>query len=491
MTTKQWTHFLILSSALLLAPRALANEYSSGVLLKGTRWETSYTVQKSKLPGPTVMIVGGVHGNEPAGARAADQIRHWPIKKGTVIVVSRANQPALKAGQRYSTRVKRALRDLNRNFPGSKEAKGSGARGQIAQAIWGLLRAQKASWLFDLHEGYDFHISQPKSVGSSVIPYPTERGRSIARAMVETINKSIRRKSRKFDLLRMPIDTSLARAAGEHLGIHAMIVETTTKSQRLTYRVRQHRVVMREALFKLGVIGKKITADSIVPPNSNKLQVAIYDSSGSDAKGVVNVSRELEKANNTAVTNLCATDIRSGCLKQFSVVIFTGGSGSKQAKALGGEGRERVQAFVKKGGGYIGICAGSYLACSNFTWGLKIIDARTVSPKWRRGLANVKIELSDSGRAIFGDKRELLSVRYNNGPILTRAEHDSIPDYKVLAWFRTEVSKNKTPKGVMVNSPAIIMGQFGQGKVICISPHPEATKGLQYFISKALKHVQP
>jgi hypothetical protein len=43
----------------------------------------------------------------------------------------------------------------------------------------------------------------------------------------------------------------------------------------------------------------------------------------------------------------------------------------------------------------------------------------------------------------------------------------------------------------MVNSPAIIMGQFGQGKVICISPHPEATKGLQYFISKALKHVQP
>ena len=55
-----------------------AEKLSSGFLAKGTKWETPVFQRDSGAAGPTVFITGGVHGNEPAGARAAEQIRHWP-----------------------------------------------------------------------------------------------------------------------------------------------------------------------------------------------------------------------------------------------------------------------------------------------------------------------------------------------------------------------------------------------------------------------------
>ncbi|HJO52894.1 MAG TPA: succinylglutamate desuccinylase/aspartoacylase family protein, partial [Verrucomicrobiota bacterium] len=82
--------------------QALAAEtISSGVLAKGTQWETTFYRRDSGVDGPVVLVTGGIHGNEPAGARAAEQVRHWPIKKGRLIVVPRANIPGLKAGTRH------------------------------------------------------------------------------------------------------------------------------------------------------------------------------------------------------------------------------------------------------------------------------------------------------------------------------------------------------------------------------------------------------
>ena len=45
---------------------------SSGVLAKGTQWETAFYQRDSGVDGPVVLVTGGIHGNEPAGARAAE-----------------------------------------------------------------------------------------------------------------------------------------------------------------------------------------------------------------------------------------------------------------------------------------------------------------------------------------------------------------------------------------------------------------------------------
>ena len=54
------------------------------------------------VPGPTVLIVGGIHGNEPAGFRAADQVRHWPINRGKLIVIPKLNRLGVEANIRWS-----------------------------------------------------------------------------------------------------------------------------------------------------------------------------------------------------------------------------------------------------------------------------------------------------------------------------------------------------------------------------------------------------
>lgn len=219
------------------------------------------------------------------------------------------------------------------------------------------------------------------------------------------------------------------------------------------------------------------------------IRVALFDDNGSFGRGVPTVFAQLEKAQEFAVQKLNGPQIGDGTLSHeaFDVVIFTGGSGSRQSKAIGEAGLVAVRRFVEHGGGYIGICAGAYLACDGFSWGAKILDAKTVSSKWKRGVGDVQIEFTDKGREILGFPSGRLTIRYANGPIYTSANSVSIPDFEPLAFFRTEFAGNGSPVGAMVNAPAVVAGTFGRGRVLCSSPHPEQTAGMEAFIARAVR----
>ena len=181
-----------------------AETLSSGVLAKGTPWETAFYRRDSGEAGPVVVVTGGVHGNEPAGARAAEQIRHWPIKKGRLIVVPRTNIPGLKAGSRHMPGEPEKLRDLNRNFPmtdGERLAKGV-----LAKALWEFVASSKPDWLVDLHEGSDFHQINSKSVGSSIIDVKGKAADSVVPTMLEVVNAEIPDPRKKLVRLRYPVD---------------------------------------------------------------------------------------------------------------------------------------------------------------------------------------------------------------------------------------------------------------------------------------------
>jgi type 1 glutamine amidotransferase len=173
-------------------------------------------------------------------------------------------------------------------------------------------------------------------------------------------------------------------------------------------------------------------------------------------------------------------------LTAFDTVVFPGGSASQQAKAIGDAGRAKLKDYVKNGGGYVGICAGAYLACTNFEWSLGILNARTVSSKWMRGSGYVDLEVAHDGRPILGDVGEVFKVRYNNGPIIKPSAQADLPSYRALSFFRTEVAKNGTPVGVMVDSPAQAVSTYGKGRVFISSPHPENTPGLEFLIPRGI-----
>ncbi len=463
----------------------LAQQHSTGLIAEGTIWQTRYYVTESNEPGPVVMIVGGIHGNEPAGSRAAEQIRHWKITKGKLIVLPAVNGPALKKESRLTPDVSKGLGNLNRNFP---EAVADAPKCALSKGIWSVVCAERPDWLLDLHEGYDFTQINSKSVGSSVIAGKSLVVTEQARRMLDVLNETIEDPNKKFVLKSPPVKGSLARAADEVFGIKSMILETTFKRQPISLRTRQHKIMAHRFLTDLSMVsGRPDVLVSRTKP-SGAICAALYDAGGAGSKGPGALEKDLGQMDNVVVRRIGVPEITAGALDQFDVIIMPGGSASKQAKALGTDGCRAIVNFVKDGGGYAGFCAGAYLASNNYDWSLKIIDARVIDRKhWKRGTGEVKIELTTEGRRLLSDEQGLIDIRYANGPLLAPDEDPNIPDFRVLAHFRTEINKNDAPEGVMKDTSAIIVSQFGKGRVFCSSPHPEYTDGLEPLIHKAIR----
>ena len=218
----------------------------SGTLAAGTRWETPIHFQRGPRPGPTVLVVAGIHGDERAPPRAADQIKTWVPKRGHLVVIPRANRPGLAAGKRHTPRARWI--DLNRNFPTLDRAS---PRGAFAPTLWETVKFLRPDWVLDLHEGFDFNRINPKSMGSSVVVVPDERvyGRTkpAAEAILAGVNATVSSPRRHFTMIQPGPKGSLARSLTEVLGIPAFVFETT-KVQPMKVRVAQHVVMARTFL---------------------------------------------------------------------------------------------------------------------------------------------------------------------------------------------------------------------------------------------------
>jgi type 1 glutamine amidotransferase len=225
----------------------------------------------------------------------------------------------------------------------------------------------------------------------------------------------------------------------------------------------------------------------IAPPlHRQPIKVGIYRGPGAPRKGVDAIVKVMKPFPEATIVILSGEQVGTADINNFDVLVFPGGSGSGQSKGIGKAGVKNVREFVHSGGGYVGICAGAYLACSNFSWGLGILNAGTVPGNWRRGNAILELQLTDAGKPLLGDVNEAFKVRYHNGPILKPWTRQDLLPYTPLALFRTEVANNGAPVGVQIQSPAQAIGAYGKGRVFVSSPHPESTPGLENLIPRAI-----
>jgi glutamine amidotransferase-like uncharacterized protein len=358
--------------------------------------------------------------------------------------------------------------NLNRNFP---KAEDDAPRGVLAKAIWALVKKHKPELLVDLHEGYGFGAIDKNTVGSSVISSSSLEAQRFARRMIDTINEDIREETKRFRLRKPPVEGSLARAAADRLYIPSMIVETTKKTQSMELRVGQQMKAVRRLLADL----RMIPADTPAPAKRPDItRIALYDGCGV-GRSISGLARILGERDDIAVRHLGAVELRNGFLRDIDVVIFPGGSGSKEAYGLRKEGREAIRAFVADGGGYVGFCAGAYLASHNYTWSLKILDMDVIDRShWKRGTGLVTIELTPEGRTLLRGKEGNLPIRYANGPLYAPAGDPDLPDATVLATFRSARAERGARPETMIGTPAIVCAAYGKGRVITSSPHPES-----------------
>ena len=190
-------------------------------------------------------------------------------------------------------------------------------------------------------------------------------------------------------------------------------------------------------------------------------------------------------------------DILDGALKLENYNVLILGSGMEYCSHLGKEGCKKIAEFVHDGGGYIGHCGGSVAAVKGYP--------KSSSSSWLE-LADVRLELKENGNVLSA---------YARGPVIydiTMPEHPVMFGYEgnisLIYWwgpiFSSEVGKNVsvlatiaapspdiqmpspeitritgvTPSIKELNDspgkPAILATNYGRGKVVLASPHPES-----------------
>jgi glutamine amidotransferase-like uncharacterized protein len=223
-------------------------------------------------------------------------------------------------------------------------------------------------------------------------------------------------------------------------------------------------------VLSLGWVGLPALAAAADP-----VRVAVFDGAGVSQQ-VGKLLEVLGTFPDVRVERVTVEQVTAGKLAQFDVVLHPGGSGSGQGKALGDAGRAKEQEFIRQGGGYVGVCAGAYLASCDYDWSLHVLDAKVVDrAHWARGFGDVVVRVHPPGQTLLGARGEQSTIYYHQGPLLAPGEKADVPDYEPLATYVTEIARNGAPEGVMPGTTAIARGEYGAGRVICFSPHPERT----------------
>ena len=138
----------------------------------------------------TIFILGSVHGNEPAGTKACYKLIDYFKQnkpKDNIVIMPMPNLLGYYTNNRYQ--LKPFNSDINRNFNNT-------GKDRISKII--LKYVKEADLIIDLHEGYEYHIRYPKSMGSSIIPNKSKIANDLAHKMVDYVNITITDKDKKF-----------------------------------------------------------------------------------------------------------------------------------------------------------------------------------------------------------------------------------------------------------------------------------------------------
>ncbi|MCC7364687.1 MAG: succinylglutamate desuccinylase/aspartoacylase family protein [Dehalococcoidia bacterium] len=235
------------------------------VLLEGTPAETELVIAHSGVRGPAVMFLGGVHGNEPGGWLAAEEIATWAPAAGSLLVLPHANVRAIAS----FVRTFDDIGDLNRLYPGAADSEFLMER--MAAEIVAVAREHRVELLLDLHESWAFYANRPQNgtafLGQTVSAGVGPRNPGFVSELVTAVNPGL---AVERDLLiprdgaafrrddQAPQATNRGRSSlslGGHVpGLTPILVEMGQEDQAIERRVELHLAVAESALRITGVM---------------------------------------------------------------------------------------------------------------------------------------------------------------------------------------------------------------------------------------------
>lgn len=158
-----------------------------------------YNTSKSGENIKTILILGGIHGNEPAGSRAIYQLMNdlndnKIQTKHRLILIPYVNYCALTLDTRYIL----GIGDLNRKFPIKIDYNANDLHPIIKKI---LLFVNEADIVLDFHEGWGFYKDNVGSIGSTITPSNTDNSLIYSKNLYDKVNDTINETYKKFTIL--------------------------------------------------------------------------------------------------------------------------------------------------------------------------------------------------------------------------------------------------------------------------------------------------
>ena len=221
------------------------------------------------------------------------------------------------------------------------------------------------------------------------------------------------------------------------------------------------------------------------------IRVGVFNGNGASAVCVLETMEALKIDEGIDPKEISASEIMQGGLDELDVLIFPGGSGSKEFNNLGLRAAEKVKVFAKqKNKGLVGICAGAYLLASTPNYpGLNILPVHSIREYYDRGRGLISFSTNALGNEIFPELITMKEsfVQYYDGPMYVDIDSSK---FTILATVNSDISAKKGyPKGVSVGKPALGVAIYGEGKVFMIIGHPEATSGMRWMVPRMARWI--
>ena len=223
-------------------------------------------------PGKTIMLIGGIQGDEPGSYLTADLYADIHLKKGNLIVVPRANFYSILLSRREGL-----TGDMNRKFGENGNSKKS-LDEEVVIVLKHLIA--QSDLLLNLHEGSGFYspkwinnMEHPKRYGQSIIydaevfPLPDNQGQlnlgELARSVIEKANSQIENKRYHFrpnnhdtvsdKTIHPEQKLSATYYALTQAHIPAFGVETSKSIKELETKISLHKLVINTFMEQLGL----------------------------------------------------------------------------------------------------------------------------------------------------------------------------------------------------------------------------------------------
>jgi hypothetical protein len=207
----------------------------------------------SGVSGPTLLMISGTHGNEPAGSFGLEKFINSDakIKKGKLVIIPRVNKLGLFFNTRWGYNGVIPI-DYNREYPNkSNELAGDYINRQIIEYI------KKSDFIIDFHEGWGFNIIEPESMGSGIYPSDTEIAKSIGQNVLNKLNDTINDSKKKFTInFDSPRISNTLDSYCNIIGKNYILIETSGQNniQPIDLRINQVLLTIDTILEELKMI---------------------------------------------------------------------------------------------------------------------------------------------------------------------------------------------------------------------------------------------